>query len=131
MNEVRSIFLVDDDIDDRELFGDALADVDNGILLNTAEDGIEALKKLQGDAAETPDLIFLDLNMPRMDGKQFLKKIKENNALSEIPVYIYSTSSNEEDRKETMAMGAAKFIVKPNSYTALCDIIRNATGNPA
>jgi CheY-like chemotaxis protein len=123
--------LGDDDIDDRELFGDALADVNNDISLDTAEDGIEALKKLQDDGAETPDLIFLDLNMPRMDGKQFLKKIKENNALSEIPVYIYSTSSNEEDRKETIAMGAAKFIVKPNSYTALCDIIRSATGHTA
>lgn len=127
MSKIEEILLIDDDADDREVFGEALQSINNTIILRTAIDGVDALEKLNGTFPQLPDLIFMDLNMPKMNGKQLLQELKNHKYFSHIPVLIYSTSTYNEDKDDTIAMGAADFIVKPNSYTELCRVIQGAT----
>ena len=112
------ILVVDDDIDDLQFFGDALAEIDTTIQCVTATNGIEALRQLDQFPAR-PDFIFLDLNMPKMDGKQCLKHLKNNPLFKSIPVIIYSTSRRPEDISEVNELGASAFIVKPNKFQLL------------
>lgn len=120
-----SILIVDDDIDDAEMFQDALHFVDASIHCIFSKDGVAALKLLETSPQENlPDLIVLDMNMPRMNGKQCLQKIKANQALTDIPVIIYSTSQLEEDVKQTHQMGAMNFITKPSRFSELVVIAK-------
>src|SRR5579863_7137760 len=98
-------FLIDDDMDDQEIFKLALEEVDKSILCITANSGIDALQKLKAGNAFIPDFIFLDLNMPRLNGKQTLKQIKANPALHRVPVIIYSSSALPFDVSETRDLG--------------------------
>jgi CheY-like chemotaxis protein len=125
-----TILIVDDDADDLQFFADAIAEIDPGVTCITAYNGIEALQVL-GAANPRPDYIFLDLNMPRMGGKQCLKHIKNNPLYKSIRVIIYSTSRRPEDLEEVREAGAAAFIVKPNKFHLLreeiADILKNRT----
>jgi CheY-like chemotaxis protein len=112
------ILVVDDDVDDIQFFTDAIAEIDAHFLCWTAFNGIEALILLGGTDTR-PDYIFLDLNMPRMDGRQCLWHLKNSPVFRTIPVFIYSTSRRPEDVEELMGMGAAAFIVKPNKFQLL------------
>ncbi|MCC7030520.1 MAG: response regulator, partial [Chitinophagaceae bacterium] len=87
-----------------------------------AEDG---LSQLRSNAAELPDYIFLDLNMPGMNGKECLEVIKKDRILSSIPVIIYSTSSSKTDRDETLSQGASYFLTKPSEFRNICAAISN------
>jgi CheY-like chemotaxis protein len=117
------LFLVDDDTDDHEIFKSALAKVDEHLELLTATNGMEALNVLS--TAETlPDYIFVDLNMPRMGGLQFLKAIKQTDSLRNIPVIVYSTSSNPGDIAKTKELGAVSFITKPSRFADLCSLLQ-------
>lgn len=127
MSAIRSILLVDDDIDDQFVFIDALSTVNPAIAVDTAADGIDALEKLSH--APLPQVIFVDLNMPRMNGKKFLEEVKASPGLASIPVIVYSTSSSPEDISETKAIGASEFIIKPNSYDELCKILSSTLNN--
>src|SRR3989337_1799555 len=113
MRKAQIIMIVDDDEDDVELFCDALKDVNDEIKCISVPNGEEALKKLNGDN-DLPDYIFLDLNMPRLNGKQCLKRLKINAKLRDIPVIIYSTSKLREDIEETKQLGAVHFLTKPS-----------------
>jgi CheY-like chemotaxis protein len=108
----RTCLLVDDDEDDKEIFCLALQKVDPSIDCITASDGKEALSILNNNSF-IPDYIFLDLNMPLMDGKECLRQIKKRNHLDQVPVIIFSTSSAARDIEETKRLGASSFIVKP------------------
>ena len=116
-------FLIDDDVDDQDIFILALEEIDPSIKCRVANDGIEALQQLNGDGHFRPDYIFLDLNMPRMNGKQCLEQIKKVDALLGIPVVIYSTSSDQKELTETRQLGASDYIVKPNTVSALADTL--------
>lgn len=116
-----SVLLIDDDIDDRMIFGEVLKELAPDIIYHEAINGEDALMKLNNDLL--PDLIFLDLNMPRVDGKQFLAEIQQQAHLKHIPVVIYSTSSHESDKKETRELGASYFLTKPNSLHELTHIL--------
>ena len=124
MPKIELLFLVDDDPDDQHVFAEALSEIDTDVNLVTASNGLEALETLKRNHSRLPDLIFLDLNMPKMNGKQFLKEIKSLSPFRDIPVVIYSTSSAKMDMDETLAMGAEGFIVKPDSFGAVCEAIR-------
>ena len=117
------LFLVDDDIDDHEIFKSALAKVDEGLALITATNGYEALNVLS-TANTLPDYIFVDLNMPRMGGMQFLKEIKQTDTLKDIPVIIYTTSSNPNDIAKTRELGAVSFVTKPSRFSELCSFLQ-------
>ena len=123
MSRTIRIFLLDDDLEDTEIFQEVLSFIDPTIQCSTAENGRDALEKLSR-VTFIPDLIFLDLNMPRMDGKECLRKLKENLILRNIPVIIYTTSSQSKDIEETMGAGAIKFITKPLNVNDLEKILR-------
>jgi CheY-like chemotaxis protein len=118
------LFLVDDDLDDHEIFKSALEKVDEGVELISATNGFEALNIL-ATANTLPDYIFVDLNMPRMDGFQFLKEIKQTDTLRDLPVIIYTTSSNPIDITRTKELGAVSFITKPSLFSELCNLLRS------
>lgn len=117
-----TFLLVDDDIDDANLFEETLTQVNSSIQFVHANDGQEALEQLNSTASR-PDLIFLDLNMPRMDGKECLTLIKQDDKLKSIPVIMYTTSSQSHDIEETMLHGAVCFITKPTSIRELESIL--------
>jgi len=123
-----TILIVDDDADDLQFFADAIAEIDSNVSCITAFNGIEALQILETTNPK-PDYIFLDLNMPRMGGKQCLRHIKNNPLFESIPVIIYSTSRRPEDVEEVRNAGAAAFIIKPNKFHLLraeiADILKN------
>ncbi|MBS1566651.1 MAG: response regulator [Bacteroidetes bacterium] len=122
MSSAITCFLIDDDVDDQDIFILALGEVDKSIHCHVASDAADALKRL-GSGELQPDFIFLDLNMPRMNGKQCLSHLKKIDFLTDIPVIIYSTSSDLRDKNETEQLGAADYIVKPNSVSALAEIL--------
>ena len=107
------VLLADDDQDDRELFSEALASLDADIAYEGAEDGKEALEKLQTKATR-PSIIFLDINMPVMSGWDVLKQLKSNEQYGDIPVIVYSTSSGQREKKTAFDLGALCFVTKPD-----------------
>jgi len=117
------VLIVDDDEDDRDLFCDAVNIVDSSIKCIMARNGEEALEGLKRRTLPTPDLIFLDLNMPRLNGMQCLKVLKKDSYFEHIPIVIYTTSKLKEDEKAAMQAGAADFVTKPTSLTELCEAI--------
>jgi CheY-like chemotaxis protein len=119
------ILLADDDVDDRDLFAEAVAEHSN-IKFDTVRDGVE-LMELLNSSDKSPDLIFLDLNMPGKSGKKCLEEIRKNKDLKDIPVIIYSTSSNPKDIEETYLMGANLYIRKPNSFSELAQVIKKVS----
>lgn len=118
----RTFLLVDDDPDDTFLFGEVLHNVDSSIEFRTVSNGQEALDLLKSSTT-IPDLIFLDLNMPRMGGVECLSMLKADAALKDIPVIIYTTSSQSKDIEETIQKGAVCFITKPSNMKELTEIL--------
>ena len=113
-------FLIDDDAEDTQLLIDALNEVEGCCPCFTANNGEQALQKLREGLIPIPDYIFLDLNMPRLNGKQFLVKIKRISVFRQIPIIIYTTSSDVRDKEETKRLGAFYFLTKPDSYNEIC-----------
>ena len=126
-----TILMADDDEDDRLLALDALKE---GRVLNNlhcVEDGVELLEYLRREGKFTdpatsprPSLILLDLNMPRMDGREALQHIKTDPNLRSIPVVILTTSKEEEDMIRGYDLGAASYITKPVNFEGLVDLMR-------
>jgi CheY-like chemotaxis protein len=108
--------LVDDDEDDREIFLSVIQEILPDANYTIAANGEDALQKLNGNTA-VPHLIFLDLNMPLMNGRQFLREVKKDEKLSLIPIVILSTSSDQATIKEAMDLGARDFVTKPDKYS--------------
>lgn len=119
MKASMTILFIDDDTDDADLFEEAIGELFPKATCRFARNGEEGLQCLHDSVRELPDVIFLDLNMPRMDGKSFLRQVKQVEAFSEIPVVIYSTSSSRLDKMETHTLGAAYFLTKPVSQNVL------------
>jgi CheY-like chemotaxis protein len=125
---IKTCLLVDDDDDDKEIFCLALQKVDPSIDCTTASDGLEALSILNNNSF-VPDYIFLDLNMPRMDGKECLKEIRKRRHLNNVPVIIFSTSSADKDIEETKRLGASSFITKPPLVATLAKKLSDVFSN--
>jgi DNA-binding NtrC family response regulator len=115
MKNNMSFLIVDDDADDRTLFIEAVREIDKTIECKIANNGEQALKLLRNTGHPLPDFIFLDIRMPRLDGKKCLFEIKNDERLQHIPVIIYTTSRAVEESKELRAMGAFHFITKPRN----------------
>ncbi|WP_298715638.1 response regulator [Chitinophaga sp.] len=115
----KTILLIDDDLDDTEIFEEALTEINPAILFYKAENGQDAFNKLQGKEVGQPDIIFLDVNMPGMNGWQFLTKLKTEAAYHNIPVIMYSTSSAKKDIAIAEDLGAVGFLTKPADYKGL------------
>ena len=118
----QKILLIDDDEDDQEIFLTALAMASAEVQCTAINNAREALHQLlQKQIA--PDLIFLDLNMPIMNGQQFLVEIKKHDALKDIPVIVFSTSSHVNTIKISRDLGAFDFITKPDKFDDLVMIL--------
>jgi len=118
-----SFFLIDDDPDDIMLFREVVDDLDSKIHFYSATNGREALNLLNRENFSMPSVIFLDLNMPKMDGRECLHEIRKSESLGNIPVVIYTTSSHQKDIEETKKMGANGFISKPSSLRELQSVL--------
>ncbi|HEV2480827.1 MAG TPA: response regulator [Puia sp.] len=119
----KRFLVIDDDSDDRELFSEALASVDPEIVCDQATDGAEALKRLIAQEIAKPDIVFLDINMPVMNGWQFLTRLKNEDQYKHIPVIVYTTSSNVRDRLIATDLGALCFITKPHAFARLKNLL--------
>ena len=126
-----TILYADDDEDDRMLVHDALREARLINDLRFVEDGEQLLDYLHhrgrytdATAAPRPGLILLDLNMPRMDGREALAAIKSDPMLRRIPVVVLTTSKAEEDVLRTYDLGVNSFITKPVTFDGLVDIMR-------
>lgn len=115
----RVFFIADDDLDDQELFIAALKGIDSTCICLTASNGQDALLKLHEMEQPLPDFIFLDLNMPRLDGRQSLAAIRGIKKFRNTPIIIYSTSAEQRDIEETTKLGATHFLQKPNRFEDL------------
>ena len=116
------ILIADDDADDRIFASMALKEINYSIDVEFAADGQDLVDKLKGqvkDKNRLPDLILLDLNMPRKDGRTALKEIKNHPSLRHLKIFIFSTSTSEADKKFTLDNGASQYIVKPADYNQL------------
>ena len=119
MKTVKTVFMIDDDVEDQEIFTDTLFSIDESIQCVRPVDGRQALGALLKKGAVLPDLIFVDLNMPTMNGYEFLKEIKDHQRLNHIPVIIYTTSSDNKDKEKAKRLGASSFITKPSELLEL------------
>ena len=115
-NNTRNIFLADDDADDRLFFEDALKELGIITELVMTKDGIELMTVLDHTVPPPPDVVFLDLNMPRKDGMQCLAEMRRTQKLKNIPVVIFSTSDSPNTIEATYSLGATFFICKPRSF---------------
>ena len=118
MVQSKNIFLVDDDADDQLFFTDALKEIDSSISCAIANNGKEALEKLR-KLVSLPEILFLDLNMPFMNGYECLSELKNETRLSRIPVVIFTTSNDPKDAEITHQLGAEVFLSKPNEFSQL------------
>ena len=119
------IILADDDEDDRLFFSDAFEELKISTKVQTYNDGAELMEYLNGEDAILPEILFLDLNMPKKNGIECLNEIKENEKFSDIAIAIYSTSSSEEHIEETFVNGANIYIKKPNDFETLKKVLSN------
>ena len=124
MQKSISCLLVDDDKDDQEIFRFALKKVNPAVSCLLANDGVFALEQLQEDTAKLPEFIFIDINMPRLNGIQVLGELKKIDGLKQIPVYMYSTSGQPDIVQKCKKMGAADFIVKSANLSDLEEALR-------
>ena len=120
------ILLVEDDPDDVRLFQEALRDSGSEPSLHIVGDGAEALSFLRREdewaTAPVPDLVVLDLNLPRVDGHQVLEQVRTDPRLSRIPVVVFTTSSRREDIDGAYERGANAYITKPMSFDRLLEV---------
>lgn len=118
MNNIKSILLVEDDELDVISVERSLSRMELEYTLYKAFNGLEALSLLtKGATPVIPDVILLDLNMPKMNGIEFLTAIRNLENLKDIPVYIMTTSSESTDREKTENLGISGYIIKPLNYT--------------
>ena len=118
----RKILLVDDDEDDQEIFFTALQKVAPAVVCEMLNSACSALERLKNGQV-SPDIIFLDLNMPIMNGQQFLAEIKKDAGLKDIPVVVISTSSHPQTIQLAKDTGAKDFITKPDKFDDLVKIL--------
>lgn len=113
---------MDDDVDDQDIFIEVLHEVHPTMKCIVASNGLQALQLLK--ETKLPDCIYLDVNMPLMNGIELLKKIKSNPVLESTPVFILTTSKLINIEEQARALGATDYLIKPNSYKEYKDMLR-------
>ena len=126
MRKTKLILIAEDDADDRLMINEAFMENNMPAGIVFFENGAELLDYLysydENSERTLPDLILLDLNMPKMDGKTVLSKLKLHKLYKEIPVIILTTSRSKEEETSVLGMGASGFYTKPSSFTELVNI---------
>lgn len=121
--EYTHIILADDDEDDRLFFTDAFEELKISTKVQTFRDGAELMEYLNSEQAVLPEILFLDLNMPKKNGIECLHEIKSNPKFENMAIAIYSTSSSEEHIEETFVSGANIYIKKPSEFQTLKKVL--------
>ena len=124
MRNMKPILLVEDDKVDAMTVKRALEDIKVTNGLSHVANGEEALEYLRGQGNKKPCIIFLDLNMPKMNGIEFLKIVKADEELKKIPVVVLTTSQDEQDKIESFKLSVAGYIVKPADYKKFVEAVR-------
>ena len=124
MKGKKPILLVEDDRVDQITVRRALKDINVTNLLIIVSNGEEALEFLRNEKNEKPGIILLDLNMPKMNGIEFLKVAKQDNSLKRIPVVVLTTSKQDQDKIESFNLGVAGYMIKQVDYIQFVDVIR-------
>ncbi len=120
----KPILLVEDDAIDRMTVERALREIRVTNTLEMVGNGEEALEFLRDPAREQPGIILLDLNMPKMNGIEFLKFVKADESLRRIPVVVLTTSKDEQDRVDSFSLGVAGYMVKPVDYMQFVEVVK-------
>jgi CheY-like chemotaxis protein len=116
------ILLAEDDPDDILLLKDAFQSLGAKEMIEFADNGEQVLKKLQdNENEELPGLIVVDVNMPKIGGMQTLERLKADKRLKDIPVLIYTTSTNPVDEERSLRLGAKGYVIKPSSFKKLIE----------
>ena len=124
MRGKRPILLVEDDAVDIMTMQRALNDLKITNHMDITHNGEEALELLRVPSSEEPCIILLDLNMPRMNGIEFLKIIKQDDRFKKIPVVVLTTSREEQDKVESFNLGVAGYMIKPPDYRQFVDVVK-------
>ena len=124
MQNLKPILLIEDDDVDVMTVKRALKDLKVTNQLVPISDGEDAIEYLKDESATKPCIVLLDLNMPKMDGAEFLKIVKADKALKKIPVVILTTSNSDRDVIESFELGAAGYMVKSVDYEKFVETIR-------
>ncbi|WP_354698380.1 Response regulator rcp1 [Paraconexibacter sp. AEG42_29] len=119
-----TVLLVEDDPGDVLLIREAFADHKLNNTLLVASDGVEALELLRSPDTERPDLVLLDLNLPRKDGRDVLREVKADDALRSIPVVVLTTSDAEEDILRSYDLHANAYVTKPVDFDRFIEVVR-------
>jgi CheY-like chemotaxis protein len=118
-------WLAEDDPDDVEFFLEALNEINQSISCVCARNGSDLIQKIKTQQLPVPDIFFLDVNMPEMNGWETLEFIKSDPALADIPVIMYSTSSARRDAQKAIEQGALCFYEKPSNYLLLKEFLHH------
>lgn len=113
------LLLVEDNLGDVGLIREALSSCEAKAEMSVARDGIEALSQLEGGQGARPDLILLDLNLPRMDGRELLARLKSHPELRKIPVVVFTSSNAPQDVAKAYALHANCYLVKPTDLAGI------------
>jgi len=120
----RYIYMADDDQDDRSLFMEAIHEVDPDVILKEARDGMELMDILLALSDPVPEVIFLDINMPKKNGFECLEEIRKcDGAIREVKVIMFSTSSDPQDIERALKLGATFYAVKPSRFDTLKEFL--------
>lgn len=128
----KQILIAEDDADDRYLIGTAFAEKGYKEKIDFVENGVELLHYLDninttalGDEKNFPCVILLDLNMPKKDGREVLKELKQHPVFKKIPVIVFTTTKNEIEIKRCYELGANSYVVKPLTFDELLMVVEN------
>jgi CheY-like chemotaxis protein len=125
MKSEQAILLVEDDVVDAMTVKRALKDLNVTNTLIVKRNGEEALAYLREEARSLPCIILLDLNMPRMNGIEFLRSVKQDALLRRIPAVVLTTSRDEQDRFESFNLSVAGYMIKPVEYPQFVEVVRS------
>lgn len=117
------VILADDDEDDRSTFIEAFEELKIQTKVDVYKDGVALMEALKASNSSLPNILFLDLNMPKKSGLECLNEIKSDERFKDIAIAIYSTSASEEDIENTFVSGANVYIKKPNDFNKLKKIL--------
>ena len=124
MKSSKSILLVEDDKVDAMTVKRALKEIKVANRLDITNNGEEALAFLKNPENDTPGIILLDLNMPRMNGIEFLEIIKKENDLKRIPVVVLTTSKEDQDKVDSFNLGVSGYMIKPVDYKKFVEVVK-------
>lgn len=123
---LKYVYIADDDEDDRNFISDAFLEIDPSVILKEAQDGMQLLDILRKVSGSLPEIIFLDINMPKMDGFDCLKEIRKlEGLLKDVIVIMFSTSDDPQDIEKAKQLGANFYAVKPSGFDVLKSFLEN------